>query len=327
MAWGAPAGEQARLHDPYDGAGDAGARTLRAVGDPEKRFREDALRMLRAVRLAATLGFSIEPRTLEAISACAPLAGHLSGERIAMELDRILAAERPSVGLRLMAETGLLDAVLPELAVQRGVPQNKVPGQDLWAHTLATVDAAPNHPIVRLAALLHDIGKPATQADGHFYGHETVGAEQARAMLDRLHEPRVVIERVGHLVRQHMFRYEPSWSDAAVRRFIGKVRPDAIDELFALREADNAGSGVDRAADGLDELRARVAAELDAGPVLDRSALAIDGEDLMAELGLEPGPGLGRVLEALLERVIEDPALNEAPTLLLLARELAADDR
>jgi putative nucleotidyltransferase with HDIG domain len=327
MAWGARPGEDPGLHDPFGGAADARARILRAVGDPRKRFEEDALRMLRAVRLAATLDFDIEPATLDAIRSCAALAGHLSGERIAMELDRILAADRPSVGLRLMSETGLLDAVLPELAAQRGVPQNKISGQDLWDHTLATVDATPNHPIVRLAALLHDIGKPATQADGHFYGHETVGAEQARALLDRLHEPRIVTNQVGHLVRQHMFRYEPSWTDSAVRRFIGKVRADSIDDLFALREADNAGSGVDREADGLDELRARVEAELRSGPALDRAALAIDGDDLIAELGLAPGRAMGRVLEALVERVIEEPGLNEAPTLLLLARDLAAADR
>jgi tRNA nucleotidyltransferase (CCA-adding enzyme) len=327
LAWGAPAGEAPRLRDPFDGASDTRDRTLRAVGDPRKRFEEDALRMLRAVRLAATLGFEIEPATLAAIEACAPLAAHLSGERIAMELDRILAADRPSVGLRLMAETGLLGAVLPELAAQAGVPQNKIPGEDLWDHTLSTVDAAANRPIVRLAALVHDIGKPSTQADGHFYGHETVGADQARALLERLHEPRVVTDHVGHLVRQHMFRYEESWTDSAVRRFIGKVTPAAIDELFALREADNIGSGVPRDADSLDELRERVRAELEAGPALDRSALAIDGDDLMAELGMAPGPGLGRVLEALVERVIEEPTLNEAPTLLLLARELAAADR
>ena len=327
MAWGAAAGSPPGLHDPFDGAADAARRTLRAVGDPRKRFEEDALRMLRAVRLAATLGFEIEPATLVAIASCAPLAAHLSGERIAMELGRILAAPRPSVGLRLMAETGLLAAVLPELAAQAGVPQNKIPGEDLWDHTLGTVDASPNHPIVRLAALVHDIGKPATQADGHFYGHETVGADLARALLDRLHEPRVVTDRVGRLVRQHMFRYEPSWTDSAVRRFIGKVTPGAIDELFALRESDNIGSGVPRDADHLAELRERVRAELETGPALDRFALAIDGDDLIAELGLAPGPELGRVLAALVERVIDDPALHEAPTLLLLARDVAAVDR
>jgi tRNA nucleotidyltransferase (CCA-adding enzyme) len=327
MAWGAQPGGAPALRDPFDGVADAASRRLRAVGEPRKRFEEDALRMLRAVRLATALSFDIEPETMAAIRACAPLAAHLSGERIAMELGRILAADRPSVGLRLLRDTGLLDAVIPELAAQTGVPQNKIPGQDLWDHTLATVDAAPRHPVVRLAALLHDIGKPATQADGHFYGHETVGAEQARALLDRLHEPRIVTDRVTHLVRQHMFRYEPGWTDSAVRRFIGKVDRDSIDELFALREADNVGSGVEREADGLAELRARIQAELEAGPVLDRSALAIDGDDLIAELGMEPGPELGRVLEELLQRVIEEPGLNEAPTLLLLARDVAAADR
>jgi tRNA nucleotidyltransferase (CCA-adding enzyme) len=327
MAWGAVAGAGPRLHDPFDGASDIRDRVLRAVGDPRRRFEEDALRMLRAVRLAAALGFEIEPATMAAMETCAPLAAHLSGERIAMELDRILATERPSIGLRLMARTGLLEAVLPELAGQAGVPQNKIPGEDLWDHTLSTVDASVNRPVVRLAALVHDIGKPSTQADGHFYGHEIVGAEQARALLERLREPRAVVDRVGHLVRQHMFRYEPSWTDSAVRRFIGKVTPAAIDELVALREADNVGSGVPPDADSLTELRDRIRAELETGPALDRSALAIDGDDLMSQLGMAPGPGLGRVLEALVERVIEEPSLNEAPTLLLLARELAAADR
>jgi hypothetical protein len=135
-----------------------------------------------------------------------------------------------------------------------------------------------------------------------------------------------VVDRVTHLVRYHMFRYEPGWTDSAVRRFLGKVGPDAIDELFELREADNAGSGVDREADGLAELRARVEAELLAGPILDRSALKIDGDDLIRELGLAPGPSLGRLLDELLQRVIEDPKLNEAPTLLLLARDLTRAD-
>ena len=332
MAWGRHAGAdetraEAILIDPFDGRDDVARRTLRAVGEPLRRFEEDALRMVRAVRLAATLEFTIEPATLRGIQARAPLIAHLSGERIATELGLLLAADEPSVGLRLLAYTGLLAPISEELAAQSGIAQNKVEGEDLWDHTLRTVDAAINHPVVRLAALVHDIGKPATAADGHFHGHEVVGAEVARAFLDRLHEPRAVAEQVTHLVRNHMFGYETTWSDAAVRRFIGKVGPDSINELFALREADNVGSGQPKSAGGVDELRARVAAELAEGPVLDRSALAIDGADLMAELGIEPGPGLGRVLEGLLERVIEDKSLNTAPTLLLLARQLVADDR
>ncbi|MFL5679480.1 MAG: CCA tRNA nucleotidyltransferase [Chloroflexota bacterium] len=332
IAWGARGGGDARpaeppaLVDPFGGELDVERRLLRAVGDPKKRFEEDALRMIRGVRLAATLEFAIEPATLAAITECAPLVVHLSGERIGAELARLLAARTPSIGLRLMADTELLDHVSPELAAQRGIAQNKVAGEDLWDHTLRAVDAAPaTRPIVRLAALVHDIGKPATAADGHFYGHERVGADVAREFLERVHYPRAVIQRVVALVRQHMFSYEDSWSDTAVRRFIGKVGRDMLDELFELRMADNAGSGLPPDA-GIVDLRRRVAEQLAADVALDRADLAIDGDDLIAELGVERGPAIGRILGELLERVIADPALNERPTLMLLAATLVGDE-
>jgi tRNA nucleotidyltransferase (CCA-adding enzyme) len=239
----------------------------------------------------------------------------------------LLTAPRPSVGLRLMSDTDLLRPISPQLAAQRGVPQNKIDGEDLWDHTLRAVDAArADRPIVRLAALLHDVGKPATLADGHFIGHDTVGAELAGAFLDQLRHPRSVRDRVVHLVRQHMFSYEPSWSDAAVRRFILKIGRDSIEELFELREADNVGSGLPPDAGLLPELRERVRAELEAEAVLDLRGLAIDGSDLIAELGMAPGPSLGRVLDELLERVIADPALNDRPTLLLLAQTVTSEE-
>ncbi|HKG56181.1 MAG TPA: HD domain-containing protein [Candidatus Limnocylindrales bacterium] len=332
IAWGArgtPGGGRAgraALVDPFGGALDVERRLLRAVGEPTKRFEEDALRMIRGVRLAATLEFAIEPATLAAITDRAALVEHLSGERIGAELGRLLGARRPSVGLRLMADSGLLDRVSPELAAQRGIAQNKVPGEDLWDHTLRAVDAAPAaRPVVRLAALVHDIGKPATAADGHFYGHERVGADVARAFLERVHYPRAVIQRVVALVRQHMFAYEASWSDAAVRRFIGKVGRDMLDELFELRMADNAGSGLPPDV-GIAELRRRVEEQLAADVALDRGDLAIDGDDLIEELGVERGPAIGRILGRLLDRVIADPALNERPTLLLLAATLVEDE-
>ena len=331
MAWGARAGEPAAFMDPYGGMLDIRARVLRAVGEPRERFEEDALRMIRAVRLAATLEFGVEAATLAGIQARAQLAAHLSGERIAAELDKLLGAPEPSVGLRLLSDTGLLTQISADLAAQRGIPQNKVPGEDLWDHTLRSVDAASAaRPIVRLAALLHDIGKPSTFADGHFLGHEVAGAELAGALLDRLHEPRAVRHRIVELVRQHMFSYEANWSDAAVRRFIAKLATSgegALDELLELRAADNVGSGLAATAGRLDELRARIAAELAAEVVLDRSGLALDGTDLMAELGLGQGPLLGRILDELLERVIADPALNDRPTLLLLAQAMLTEDR
>ena len=327
LAWGAESGaDPPHLVDLHGGRADIAARLIRAVGEPRQRFEEDALRIVRAIRFAATLGFTIEPATLAAIRDTAPLVAHLSGERIAMELTRILAAERPSVGLRLLADTEVLAAISPDLAAQRGIEQNKIPGEDLWDHTLRTVDAAANRPVVRLAALLHDLGKPATAADGHFYRHEVVGAELAGGLLDRLHAPNAVAEPVVHLVRQHMFRYEPNWGDSAIRRFLAKVGPDAVEDLFALRKADNIGSGVPADADDLGGLRSRIAAEMASGPLLDRSGLAIDGSDLIAELGLRPGPELGRLIDALFERAVEDPRLNDRAELLRLARELSAPD-
>jgi len=316
--------------DRFDGRADLAGGILRAVGDPGARFREDALRMLRAVRFAATLGVTVEPATRAAIAAEAPLAVHVSGERTFVELMRLLAAERPSTGLRLAEETGLLAVVAPELARQRGIPQAKTPGDDLWDHTCRTVDAAaPTQvdglPLARTAALLHDIGKPATFADGHFVGHETVGAELAAAWLDRLRAPRGFAARVVGLVRHHMFSYAPEWSDAAIRRFIRRVGMVDLDELLDLRAADNVGSGLPWNVDGLDELRERCRAQVAAHVALERGDLAVDGNDLMRALALAPGPALGRLLVELLERVLADPMLNERGRLLAIAREVAGD--
>jgi tRNA nucleotidyltransferase (CCA-adding enzyme) len=323
IAWGAEAGGTPNLVDPHGGREDLVARTLRAVGDPLTRFSEDALRMLRAVRLAATLGFTIEPATLAAIRDRAELVRHLSGERIATEMRLLLASDAPSTGLRLLADTGLLDHLAPELAAQRGVAQNKVPGEDLWDHTVRSVDGAAKDPgHLRLAALLHDLGKPSTMADGRFVGHERVGADLARVLLDRWHWPVAERERVAHLIRHHMFGYVPRWSDAAVRRFIVKVGPDSLDELFLLREADNRGSGLPADAGRLTELRSRVAVQLDSGAALELRSLAVDGTDLMTEFGWQPGPIVGETLQRLLDRVIGDPTLNTRDRLLSLARSM-----
>lgn len=323
IAWGAPAGEAPRLVDPFGGVADVAARLLRAVGDPRERFEEDALRILRVIRFAATLGFGVDPGTLAGIQARADIVRHLSGERIAAELAKLLAAPVPSVGLRLLADTGVLAAISPELAAQRGVPQNKIVGEDLWDHTLRAVDGAAASPAyIRLAALLHDMGKPATMADGRFLGHDVVGATLADALLDRLHWPRRERDRVVHLIRQHMYGYQPTWSDAAVRRFIAKIGRDALDDLFLLREADNVGSGRERNGGGLAEIRSRVAAQLDAGVVLSMADLVVDGDDLMTEFALPPSPRLGAILRALLSRAVADPAMNTRPRLLALARSL-----
>ena len=177
---------------------------------------------------------------------------------------------------------------------------------------------------LRIAALVHDIGKPATFADGHFIGHDTVGAEQTEAFLGRLVYPRRETARVVELVRNHMFSYEPRWSGAAVRRFVRRVGRDLVDDLIDLRAADNLGSGLPANAGHLDELRRRVHAELDSGAPLTLADLAVNGSDVVAELGLEQGPLIGALLEQLLGDVIADPGANTRTELLDRAREWLA---
>ena len=332
LAWGGPAigdggGRDAVLVDPFGGLRDLEAGTLRAVGDPLARLHEDALRMVRAVRLAATHDLAIEAATLAAIEANAGLVAHVSGERVGAELSRLLEAPRPSVGLRVAADTGLLAVIVPELAAQRGIAQNKVPGEDLWDHTLRSVDAAPaERRIVRLAALLHDVGKPATLADGRFHHHDVVGAEQAAAILRRLRFSKATVEDVAHLVRHHMFTVEADPSGT------GRPPVHPPDRSRARRRAVRAAPGRrhrERPAAGRPGRRRRsVPGSTPSSrprPPLDRGSLAVDGGDLIRDLGLEPGPRLGRVLDALLERVIGDPALNDRGTLMLLAQGMLAD--
>ena len=325
LAWGRPAREaQPELVDVSGGIDDLRAGVLRAVGDPLERFDEDALRLMRAARLAAQLGFQLDPATLAGMRRTADLVRHVSQERIGQELKKMLRAREPSRGLRIMADTGILDGAIPELAEQRGVPQAKVPGMDCWEHTLWTVDAArrlrPDDDGLALAALFHDAGKPRTMNGGHFIGHEQVGAEIAGGVLRRLAVPGREIARVVHLVRHHMFNYEPSWGDAAVRRLVQRVGPDALDDLLALREADNLGSG-QRADQGhLIELRRRITEQQAQGFPLALRDLAVDGNDLQRELGLRPGPLVGALLERLLDAATGDPARNTYRQSILDAR-------
>ncbi|MGI8704148.1 MAG: CCA tRNA nucleotidyltransferase [Candidatus Limnocylindrales bacterium] len=326
---GGPGSRDFALVDPTGGRADIAAQLVRAVGDPLARFDEDALRLVRAVRLAAKLGFEIEPRTAAAIRASAGLATILSAERVGFEMSRLLAVRPPSRGMRLLGELELLEPLLPELAAQQGVAQNKLPGKDLWDHTLATADAAaelaPDDHGLRLAALLHDVGKPATMNEGRFPRHAEVGAEMARPILDRLAVPRRESERVTRLVAAHMFDFQSGASDAAVRRFIRRVGPDLVLDVLRLREADNIGSGHAGGAGGLDELRDRVMAEFERGSPLTVRELAVDGNELQTALAISPGPPLGQLLSHLLDLVLTDPARNNPDELIRAARAWLAE--
>ena len=325
MAWRpSEGGQPGELIDPFGGQKDLAAGMLRAVGDPEERFREDALRMLRAIRFAVLLDMKIDDRTLLAIRRNAHLAATLSGERINQELVKMLGAARPSVAFRMMSDVGLLEVLSPELEECRKTPQDKVAAQDVFEHSLATMDATPPGDLVlRLAGLLHDIGKPDTFADGHFHQHEFVGEAKARQILRRWRFDKETIAEVTHLIRHHMFWYETHWTGSAVRRFIRKVGLENIPSLFALRRADNIGSGArSPRMYALEALWQRVQEEIAAANAFSLKDLAIDGNDIMRELGIPQGPKVGQILNALFERVLDEPDLNTREKLLELARAM-----
>ena len=325
MAWRPPAdGKPGELVDPFGGQRDLDARIVRAVGEPRERFREDALRMLRAVRFATLLGFTIDQRTADAIRESAPLAKTLSGERIQQEMVKILSAPKPSIAFRMLSDLGLLAVFFSELEIAKAIPQDKAVAQDVFEHSIVTADATPPDDLVlRLAGLLHDIGKPDTFADGHFYQHEFVGEAKARDILRRWRFDKETITQVTHLIRNHMFWYQTDWTGSAVRRFVRKVGLENVPALFALRKADNIGSGArSPRMYALEALWERVQEEIRAASAFSLRDLAIDGNDVMAELGIPQGRRVGQILDELFERVTEDPSLNTRERLLELTREM-----
>jgi tRNA nucleotidyltransferase (CCA-adding enzyme) len=325
MAWRpGKNGTPGELVDPFGGQRDLASRVLRAVGEPDDRFREDALRMLRAVRFATLLDMRIDERTVHAIRRNAHLAATLSGERINQEITKILRAPTPSVAFRMLSDVGLLAVLCPELEDCKSTPQEKFAAQNVFDHSLATCDATPPGDLVlRLAGLFHDIGKPETFADGHFHQHEFVGEIKARQILRRWKFEKETVAEVTHLIRNHMFWYETHWTDSAVRRFIRKVGLDYIPALFALRRADNIGSGArSPRMHALEALWLRVQEEIAAANAFSLRDLKVDGNDIMPELGIPPGPDVGRILNALFERVLDEPSLNTREKLIELAKAM-----
>ena len=323
MAWDLAGGV---LLDPHQGQADLKAGIIRAIGDPGERFSEDGLRPVRACRFAAQFNFEIEPQTFESIPGALETVKQVSAERIRDELIRILAAEQPSLGFLALHECGLLAIILPELEKGVGVEQREMHCFDVFTHLIYSCDAAPaDSLLLRLSALLHDIGKPGTlssDADGtaHFFGHEELSAQLAEKILLRLRFPNELIHTVSHLVRHHMFNYTEEWTDAAVRRFIARAGEEHVPALLALRRADQVGMCNRRAVShSLIAFEKRIEKVLAAGGALNLKSLTIDGNDLMRHLDLSPGPQVGLVLNFLLEAVLDDPSLNERARLLKMA--------
>src|SRR3989344_4829383 len=315
------------LVDPWQGVEDLQQQCIRTVGDPNKRFAEDALRLLRTVRSSVQLNYTIESATATALAGAAELLAHISQERIREELYKIVLSPYPKEGMELLRETDLLQYILPELLPMRGVIQGGHHTTDVWTHSLDALAECPSRdPVVKLATLLHDIGKPPTfeinTGVPSFYNHEVVGARTAKSIAHRLKLSKRDIDRMFFLLRYPMFHYQPTMSDAAVRRFMRKVGLANIDDILDVREGDRLGSGARRTSWRLEEFKQRIIAELHQPFAV--TDLAIDGTDLMRELDLPPGPKIGQLLQSLFAIVLENPEQNDKTQLLTQARELLA---
>jgi poly(A) polymerase len=296
-----------RVLDPLGGRADLERRLLRTPREPERTFADDPLRMLRAVRFAAQLGFDLDPAILPAMRAQASRARPpvLSVERVNDELRKMLVSERPGLALELLDQGGLVEVLLPELFACHGVRQGGWHTHDVFGHTLQVVERTAPELVLRLAALFHDVGKPATATpDGAFTGHDRVGAELARAAMARLRFSNVEIEWVSKLVQMHLrpVFYQPGeWGDGAVRK-LARDAGDLLWTLMALARADIAASAYPHP-EKLDDLEARLRRVLEESPT--RLRLPVSGEDIMRARGLGPGPEVGRVKERLEALVLE----------------------
>jgi len=319
--------------DPFSGQADLKGKLIRAVGNPDERFQEDALRLMRAIRFACELNFQIEPLTLEAIKNNAHLLKFIAQERIRDEFIKIIKTPQAAQGILLLEETGLLKEFLPELEKTIGVTQNKHHIYPVFEHLWRSLDyaAKKNYSLeVRLASLFHDIGKPLVKQgegkDATFYNHEIVSAKITRQILTRLKFPVEVINKVVTLVRYHGFIYDPEiTTDAAIRRLLMKVGMDNILELAQVRESDRIGSGCPKALPfrlrhflfRVEKIKKQLKGE---EPSL--KMLKVNGNDVMKILNLSPGPKIGMILNILLEEVLDDYQKNEVSYLEKRIKEL-----
>ena len=315
------------LIDDFGGQKDLKKKIIKAVGQPLERFSEDGLRAVRACRFAAKLGFKIESDTLAAIAKTLAVTQKVAPERLHDEIVKMLSADKPSIGFELMRQTGLLKLIVPELEAGFGVEQpRQFHKYDVYWHNLQACDAAAKGNIaLRLAALLHDIEKPSCKDGNHFYNHDQVGAATAENILKRLKFSNADIKKITGLVSQHMFNYTSEWTNAAVRRFIRRIGGlENVADLFALRLADNQAMEREIDVQYLTELQKRIDKIVGEANALHIADLKVNGTDVMETLNVPAGPKVGQVLDALLEKVLDDPKLNDKTTLLKLIKDYAA---
>lgn len=298
--------------DPYHGQEDLKAKTIRAVGDPETRFEEDPLRMIRAVRFATTLDFAIEPETLKAITLQRQRCGILSVERIAQEFDKILLSDRPSHGIKLLVETGLVSYILPELIPCIDLEFDPAEHKDIYGHILQVLDQTPAKLELRWCALLHDIAKPLTRqkigSEYHFLGHEVVGARIAKDILRRLKYPNDFISYQGKLVylHQRIPNNDGAWTDGAVRRFV-RDAGETLADLFTFAQADSTGGNahkLEKYQKMRAELKQRIT-ELERQAEIAKIHSPLDGQELMNIFHRTAGPWIKPIKDHLLQQVLD----------------------
>lgn len=336
------------ITDPFEGEKDLKAKIIKTVGNACDRFMEDGLRPIRAIRFSSQLGFKIEEETLKAIenSDVQKKIKSVSIERFRDELIKILKTQTPSVSLHLLEKTGVMQIFIPELCECRNCTQHDERNFhefDVLDHNIYAADGADrNNFTVRLAALFHDIGKKEARSverkeypEGsghitdiiHFHMHELYSAQKTELILSRLRFPKNLIDSVVHLIRHHMFFFETNWSDAAVRRFIVKIKSECIDDLFELRKADIYGMHREKwdpeseSAKNLETLKQRIRKIEEQKTALSLKDLAVNGKDLI-EAGIPSGKKLGNILSKLFELVLEEPSINQKEILLDKAKEL-----
>lgn len=317
--------------DPYGGQADIKKKIIRTVGDPHERFDEDALRMMRAVRFHAEVGFRIGRNTIEAIKKYHGHLKHIALERIKDELAKIIMSDNPAEGIDMLHQTNLLNYAIPELEKGVGVAQSRHHIYTIYQHSILSLKYCPSKKLeVRLASLLHDIAKPQTKRGegpyATFYNHDHVGARVAEKILTRLRFSNEVVQKVKLLVDNHMFYYNPDEvGESSVRRLVQKVGLENMKDLIDLRIADRLGSGVPKAKPY--KLRhLEYVIEKVSHDAISVKMLKINGNDLMKELKLKPGPKIGAILDVLLSEVIEDASRNKKENLLARAKELNKED-
>lgn len=323
--------KRGKLKDFFGGQDDLKKKTIRAVGNPEERFAEDALRMMRAVRLATILDFQINPATLEAIKKNHESLRRISAERIHDELIKIINSSRADQGIELLRETALMKYVIPELLEGVGVEQNLHHIYTVWEHNVRALKYAVEQDYsleVRIGSLLHDVGKPRSKrGEGRhstFYGHEVIGAKMTAQIVDRLRFPKEQANKITKLVRWHLFYYNPGEvTESSVRRLVAHIGQENVQDLLKVREADRIGSGVPKAIPyKLRHLKFMI--DKVARDPISPKMLKINGTEIMSLLNLPPGPKIGLITNALMEDVLEEPAKNTKEDLENRIRELDA---